>query len=104
MSTTISGVASDTLSGRLSAFLDSVMDAAGRIARKVQAGVIAADALLEEHPEFVAELKVLEAIAPPEVRGAVDITSHLLDAVATITTQADSMAKAVANAAPGAVA
>lgn len=100
MSTTVSGAASDTLSARVHTFVDNLMDSAGRIAAKVSAGVIAADADLEEHPEFVGELRSLEALAPPQIVGAVDIVQHLLDAVAELTAHADAVTKSIAGSSP----
>lgn len=104
MSTTVSGAASDTLSARVHTFVDNLMDSAGRIAAKVSAGVIAADADLEEHPEFVGELRSLEALAPPGVVGVVDIVQHLLDAVSELTAHADALTKTIAGGAAPTVA
>jgi hypothetical protein len=98
MSATVPGAASETLSARVHAFIDNLMDAAGRLVAKVNSGVIAADAELSEHPEFISELHALEAIMPPEVSGAVNIAGHLVDAVAELTAHADSVSKAVAGA------
>ncbi len=100
MSTSVSGAASDTLSARVRAWVYYLMDSAGRIAAKVSAGVIAADAELEDHPEFAGELRSLEALAPPGVVGAVDIAQHLLDAVSELTAHADAVTKSIAGAAP----